>query len=263
VTRRDIGVQGQRRHAIIVGAVAAFALLTALAGCAGGTRAGAGAKVTTSPVSATRKSSPSASKSPGARPTPTPTPKPAPPKPSALPVAPANAGTLPQTNALPKTASTAFSNAVHDIWLAVTTGDPSYARPAFFPEKAYEQVKAIADPESDWQGRLWYDFTLDLAAVHKLVRPGATLTKVAAASQYAQWIPVGACYNSAGYWHLPGSRLVYREGGVTHSFGVASFISWRGTWYVIHLGALVRSGAYGIVDDPEAGPGIPGPPGGC
>jgi len=152
---------------------------------------------------------------------------------------------------------------VHDLWLAVATGNPGYARPAFFPEKAYEQVKAIAYPESDWQGRLWLDFTLDVAAVHKLIKPGATLTKVITPTGYEQWIPAGACYNSAGYWHLPGSRLVYREGGVTHSFGIASFISWRGDWYLIHLGALVRGGAYGIVDDPETGEGFPGAPGGC
>lgn len=240
------------------------ALLAALAGCASGAKASAGAKVTTRPVSAIHKASPSASKSPSAKPTPPPTPTPTPrPTPSALPVGPVNAGALPQTSALPKTSAAAFSNAVHDLWLAVTTGDPDYAKPAFFPEKAYEQVKAIADPESDWQGRLWLDFTLDLAAVHKLVKPGATLVKVIAPTEYEQWIPPGACYNSTGYWHLPGSRLVYREGGVTHSFGIASFISWRGDWYLIHLGALVRSGAYGIVDDPELGQGYPGPAGGC
>jgi hypothetical protein len=238
------------------------ALLAALAGCAQGAKASAGVKVTTSPMSATHKASPSASKSPSAKPTPTPTPTPRP-TPSALPVGPANAGRLPQTSALPKTNAAAFSNAVHDLWLAVTTGNPNYAKPAFFPEKAYEQVKAIADPESDWQGRLWYDFTLDLAAVHQVVKPGATFIKVIAPTQYQQWIPPGACYNSTGYWHLPGARLVYREGGVTHSFGIASFISWRGDWYLIHLGALVRSGAYGIVDDPETGEGFPGPPGGC
>jgi hypothetical protein len=255
----------RQRHAAITSAVAAFTLVSALAGCTAGgkTAASAGGKVTATPVSATGKASPSASRSSSERPTPKPTPKPAPAKPSALPVAAANAGALPQTSALPKTTSTAFSNAVHDIWLAVKTGDPDYARPAFFPEKAYEQVKAIADPESDWQGRLWYDFTLDLAAAHKLVGGNATLTRVDTPTQYAQWIPAGACYNSAGYWHLPGSRLVYREGGATHSFGLASFISWRGTWYLIHLGALVRSGAYGIVDDPEPGPGVPGPAGGC
>ena len=176
--RRDTGAQRQRRHAVIVGAVAAFALLAALPGDAVGDKAGAstGAKVTVSPLSATHRASPDASQSPSETPTPTATPtlKPTPAKPSAIPVAPANAGTLPQTNTLPKTTSTAFSNAVHDIWLAVTTGNPDYARPAFFPEKAYEQVKAIADPESDWQGRLWYDFTLDLAAVHKLVGKNAT-----------------------------------------------------------------------------------------
>jgi hypothetical protein len=212
-------------------------------------------------VSATHRASPAPSKSPSKSPSPTPTP--ARPTPSALPVGAADAGALPQTDALPKSTSAAFANAVHDLWLAVTTGDPDYARPAFFPEGAYQQVKAIADPRYDWQDRLWLDFALDVAAAHKLVKPGATLTKVIASTQYEQWIPAGACYNSTGYWHLPGSRLVYRQDGVTHSFGIASFISWRGDWYLIHLGALVRAGAYGIVDDPEAGTGVSGPPGGC
>lgn len=256
--RRDTGV----RPEFIAATAVAVALFAALAGCSGaaGTsaKASAAAKVRTSPVSATREAVPTVSMSPSA--TPTPKPKPTP---SALPVGPANAGTLPQTSALPKTNAAAFDNAVHDLWLAVATGNPGYARSAFFPEKAYEQVKAIAYPESDWQGRLWLDFTLDVAAVHKLIKPGATLTKVITPTEYEQWIPAGACYNSTGYWHLPGSRLVYREGGVTHSFGIASFISWRGDWYLIHLGALVRGGAYGIVDDPETGEGFPGAPGGC
>jgi hypothetical protein len=239
--------------------MAACALVSALAGCASARPAAA--KATTGSVSATARPSPRASKSPAAPPTPKP--KPSPPKPSALPVAAANAGTLPQTGTFPKTTNTAFGNAVHDIWLAVSTGDPDYARPAFFPEKAYEQVKAIYNPQSDWQNRLWYDFTLDLAAAHKLIGRHATLTKVVTPTQYAQWIPPGACANSIGYWHLPGSRLVYRDDEGTHSFGLASFISWRGDWYLVHLGALVRSGDYGIVDDPETGPGIPGPAGGC
>lgn len=254
------------RPKFLAGLAAAAALLAALAGCTTGAKAGANAsttananaseaaKVHTSRVSATRKASPSPS------PTPTPTPKP---KPSGLPVGPPNVGSLPQTGTLPKTTGTAFANAVQDIWLAVVTGDPDYAKPAFFPEKAYEQVKAIGDPQYDWQYRLWLDFTLDVAAAHKLVKPGATFTKVIAPTQYVQWISDGACYNSTAYWHLPGSRMVYQQDGVTHSFGIASFISWRGDWYVIHLGALVRGGAYGIVDDPETGAGYPGPPGGC
>jgi hypothetical protein len=180
-----------------------------------------------------------------------------------VPVAPPGAASLPQTSTLPRTDDAAFNAVVHDIWLAVTTGNPQYALPAFFPEKAYEQVKAIADPAGDWEGRLWYDFTLDVAAAHKLVKPGAVLTKVTVPAQYAQWISQGGCYNSTGYWHVPGSRVVYREDGVTHSFGIASLISWRGDWYLVHLGAVTRDGAYGIVDDPETGAGVPGPPGGC
>ena len=78
------------------------------------------------------------------------------------------------------------------------------SKPAFFPEKAYEQVKAIGDPDADWQGRLWYDFTLDLAAAHRLVPRNATLVKVIVPGQYAQWVGVGACYNKVGYWNAPG-----------------------------------------------------------
>ncbi|HEX9042727.1 MAG TPA: hypothetical protein VF838_17220, partial [Trebonia sp.] len=204
-----------------------------------------------------------ASPGPSGSPSGTPVRQSAPASPSALPVAPPAAAALPQTSALPRTDDTAFGNAVHDIWLAVTTGDPDNALPAFFPEKAYQQVKGIANPDADWHGRLWYDFTLDLAAVHKLVPRGATLDKVIVPARYERWIGVGACYNNVGYWNVPGARVVYRAGGATRSFGIASFISWRGDWYLIHLGAEVRSGAYGIVDDPEAGEGIPGPPGGC
>ena len=261
--RRDIDVL-QRRGTAPLAAAALTALLAVLAGCSAAPKPQASQSRTV-----TRSVSPAASHAtalqratPSVPSTPTPTPTLPPPKPSALPVDP-GAGGKPQTAALPKTSNQAFRNVVHDIWLAVTTGDPKYALPAFFPEKAYEQVKAIAYPDSDWENRLWLDFTLDLAAVHKLVKPGARLTAVNVASQYFQWVPAGACYNNVGYWHAPGSRVVYREGGVTHSFGIASFISWRGDWYLIHFGAVVRDGAYGIVDDPELGPGVLGPPGNC
>jgi hypothetical protein len=188
--------------------------------------------------------------------------EPLPPPHSALPVAP-GAGSLHQTSAFPSTASTPFHNAMYDLWLAVTTGNASFALPAFFPEGAYIQVKAIAGPASDWENRLWYDFTLDVAAAHADVGHNATFVKVVAPSDLAVWVSPGACYNSAGYWHLPGPRVVYERGGETRSFGIASLISWRGDWYVVHFGAVLRSGAYGEVDDPETGQGEPGPPGGC
>lgn len=185
-----------------------------------------------------------------------------PPSPSALPVAP-GAGRLPQTNAFPSTSTTAFHHVIYDLWLAVTTGNPDLARPAFFPETAYLQVKAISDPQYDWQHRLWDDFKLDVAAAHALVGRGATFARVIVPTSYAAWISPGGCYNSIGYWHVPGSRVVYEKGGETRSFGIASLISWRGEWYVVHFGAVLRNGAYGIVDDPTAGTGSTGPPGGC
>jgi hypothetical protein len=251
-----------RPSATAAPALAVAAALAVLTGCSAGpapraavARPAITAKAAPSRVSATRRTSPSPS---GTAVSPS-----APASPSALPVAPPSTASLPQTSTLPRTDDQAFGNAVHDIWLAVTTGDADDALPAFFPEKAYEQVKAIGDPDADWQGRLWYDFTLDLAAAHKLVPPKATLVKVVVPAQYARWIGIGACYNKVGYWNVPGARVVYDADGVTRSFGIASLISWRGDWYLVHLGAEVRGGAYGIVDDPEPGEGVPGPPGGC
>ena len=82
-------------------------------------------------------------------------------------------------------------------------------------------------------------------------------------SAQASWINPGVCYNSVGYWHVAGSRIVYRVHGQVRSIGIASLISWRGRWYVVHFGAVLRSSAAGVVDQPAAGTGTTGPPGGC
>jgi hypothetical protein len=182
--------------------------------------------------------------------------------PSARPVAP-GAGALPQTRAFPSTRTAAFDNAMADLWLAVTTGNPRFARPGFFPLAAYKQVKAIPYPVPDWQNRLWSDFVLDVRAAHRLVGSGARLDRVVVPKMYAAWVYPGACANKIGYWHVPGARVVYRAHGQERSFGIASLISWRGVWYVVHLGAVQRTVVTGIVYQPAAGPGVPGPPGGC
>jgi len=184
------------------------------------------------------------------------------PSPSALPVAP-GAGARPQTRTFPSTDSAAFRNAMADLWLAVTTGTPGFARPAFFPEAAYEQLKAIPYPAADWQDRLWYDFALDVGAAHSLVPRAARLVRVIVPADEAAWVYPGACYNSIGYWHVGGARVVYTEHGQERSLGIASLISWRGVWYVVHFGEVLRPVVTGVVDQPAVGPGIPGPPGGC
>jgi hypothetical protein len=256
---RDAGVGGSRLRAVVVVlSLAAGVLLTSCSGGAAGTSA--------RPVTVNLRSTPvrtpvSVAPSVTATPSPRPKPRPRPAPPSALPVAP-GAGKLAQTQAFPSTKTVAFRNAMYDLWLAVTTGKPKFALPAFFPEAAYEKLKAIAYPESDWENRLWYDFTLDVAAAHDLVGKNAKLVQVIVPTEYAAWVYPGGCYNSIGYWHVPGARVLYREDGQLHSFGIASLISWRGDWYVVHFGAVLRDGG-GQVDDPTIGPGYPGPPGGC
>jgi hypothetical protein len=235
---------------------------TVLAGCGSGP-AGTSASATRAAAgSSPAVAAPSETPPPSQVPTPVRRATPQASPPAALPVAP-GAGARPQTEVRPSTNSAAFRNAMADLWLAVTTGQPRYALPAFFPEAAYRQVKAIPYPDSDWQYRLWYDFTLDVGAAHRLVGRNAQLVRIVVPAAYEAWVPPGACYNSIGYWHAPGARVVYREHGQEMSFGIASLISWRGVWYVVHLGAVLRTVVTGIVDQPAAGPGVPGPPGGC
>jgi hypothetical protein len=232
-----------------------------LAGCGGGPSVSS-SPTATATASATVAGSPLPAAAPARTATPTRSATPQASPTAALPVAP-GAGARPQTEARPRTNSAAFRNAMADLWLAVTTGNPRFGRPAFFPEAAYRQVKAIPYPDSDWQYRLWYDFTLDVRAAHGLAGRNAQLVRIVVPASYEAWVSPGACYNSVGYWHAPGARLVYRAHGKEQSFGIASLISWRGVWYVVHLGAVSRTAVTGIVDQPAAGPGVPGPPGGC
>jgi hypothetical protein len=147
------------------------------------------------------------------------------------------------------------------LWQGVITGSLAPARPAFFPESAYLQVKAIYDPQADYTDRLLGSFAADLASAHALLGAGvgsARLLSVVVPSQYGHWVPPGTCDNRVGYYEVPNSRLVYRDrSGQVRSFGIASMISWRGTWYVVHLGAVIRSPGGGAVDDPEVGAGSP------
>lgn len=243
-----------RLAAVTTAAVAALALAACTSGTAGTGATGASVSPAASATKMTKTAS--ATNDTATKP------KPKPAGPQALPVDPGG-GSRPQTQKYPSTRDTAFRNAMYDVWLAVTTGKASYGRAAFFPEAAYAKVKAIAYPQSDWTNRLWVDFAVDVGAAHNLVGPRAKLLRVDMAPSYeAAWVPPGYCYNSVGYWHINGARLVYLKNGQERSIGIASLISWRGVWYVVHFGGVIRP-EVGMVDAPEAGPGVPGPAGGC
>jgi hypothetical protein len=234
----------------------ALALVATLlaAGCA----AGPAATTTPPPARPAKPASHASAPPPAARPRP----------PSLLRViaVPPPPAYLHQTMVLPSAHTRVFNAEMTDLWAAVVTGRPAFAMDAFFPLGAYRQVKAIADPTADWHNRLVGDFRLDVAAAHQLLGPGprrARLVQVIVPSAQAAWIVPGVCANGVGYWHVAGARVVYREGGQLRSFGIASLISWRGRWYVVHFGAVLRNTAGGVVDQPALGTGIPGPPGGC
>lgn len=152
------------------------------------------------------------------------------------------------------------------LWNGIRTDNLATALPAFFPEAAYAQLKSIGNPDSDWTSRLIADYSLDLQAAHALLGPDAARAKlinVEVPSSFAHMIGPGVCYNSLPYWETPNSRIVYSENGVVSSFGIASMISWRGTWFVVHLGAILRSGYGGEVDAPSAGAGVATPSSTC
>jgi hypothetical protein len=178
------------------------------------------------------------------------------------PCPPRTAGALPQTERVPSATTPCFHAIVRALWRGVRSASYGAARYAFFPLKAYVQVKAVGDPAVDYRDRLVAEYDLDLVAAHELLAPApkrARLLRVIVPRKYVHWVPPGACDNRFGYYEVPNSRLVYRVGDDVRSFAIASLISWRGIWYVVHLGAVTRSGYSGVIDDPSDGTGTPTP----
>ena len=145
-----------------------------------------------------------------------------------------------------------FQAAAQQLWQAIVQDDPSIAMPFFFPKSAYLQVKAISNPSADYQNRLTAWYRLDIGAAHRLLGSNAAsaqFVSVSVPTSDAQWIVPGVEYNKGSYYRVYGTRLTYRINGHTASFGIYSLISWRGEWYVVHLGPAVRSSYTGFVYD--------------
>ena len=59
------------------------------------------------------------------------------------------------------------------------------------------------------------------------------------ATQFAAtWVRTGAEYNKGSYYRVYGTTLHYSVGGQARSIAIASMISWRGQWYVVHLASI-------------------------
>lgn len=153
----------------------------------------------------------------------------------------ARVGALPQTDAKPTTGTVTFQRHARTLWQAVVDDDVSAAMPFFFPRAAYVQIKAIADPSADWQDRLVSAYRTDIHALHEQLgrdATDATFIGLHVPDGQAQWIEPGTESNSGSYWRTYGSVLRYRVNGTTHELPVTSLISWRGEWYVVHLGPI-------------------------
>ena len=175
-------------------------------------------------------------------------------------------GSLPQTTAYPSGTSAQFRGLMASLWSGVMRDSLAAALPAFFPQGAYVQLKSIGNASSDWTNRLVHDYGLDITAAHALLgrdAAGARLVGVEVTSSYGHWIQPGVCDNGLGYYEMPNARVVYREAGQIRSFGIASMISWRGVWYVVHFGAILRATDSGMVDDAALGRGISAYSGTC
>lgn len=151
----------------------------------------------------------------------------------------ADGGALPQTEDRPATDSPFFSELARDLFDAIVKDDPELARHTFFPRVAYRQVKAIANPDRDYDRRLMKAFERDIHDYHDELGAHpekAELVALEVPSDRARWMKPGSEGNKLGYYRVLRSALRFRDAaGKERSLTVTSLISWRGEWYVVHL----------------------------
>ena len=147
-------------------------------------------------------------------------------------------GTLPQTKDKPEASGAVFDARVAALWDAIVKDEPDRAMPFFFPVTAYEQVKGIPNPASDWRRRLVAAYKRDIHALHKRLGEHATDARFVRADvpqDRARWVEPNEESNTLGYYRVYGTRLAYDIDGKERALEVTSLISWRGEWYVVHL----------------------------
>jgi len=150
---------------------------------------------------------------------------------------PVDPGTLPQTRDRPSDESDALRARAEALFEAIQNDDPDRAMSAFFPLHAYEQVKAIPSPASDWKHRLVANFKRDIHAAHAQLGRKSTEARFVAldVGPGARWVEPGEEGNKLGYFRVYGSKLRYTLEGRERTLPITSLISWRGEWYVVHL----------------------------
>jgi hypothetical protein len=146
---------------------------------------------------------------------------------------------LKQTEDRPKADSAAFDARMALLWKAIVSDDPSLAEAAFFPSVAYEQVKDIENPASDWKNRLLKAFGRNIHGYHEKLGSDpakAVLLGVDIDDGRVKWMAPGKEGNKVGYYRVTRNRIRYKDAsGAEKKLELTSLISWRGEWFVVHL----------------------------
>jgi hypothetical protein len=143
-----------------------------------------------------------------------------------------------------------FQAHVQELWRAVVDGDPSEALPFFFPSPPISRSRGSPIPSTTgrpgWSPTstptstptLVADFDADVD--HLALGPQASLAQFSSVTvpSDAVWVVPGTEYNKGSYWRVYDSSVDYVVNGHSGSFVIASMISWRGEWYVVHLASI-------------------------
>jgi hypothetical protein len=153
---------------------------------------------------------------------------------------------LPQIENCPASNSTSFQARMRLLFLAIVKDNPNLALLSYFPFAAYGQVKATADPEQDSRSRLLRALARDIHEAHVKLganADGAEFVAIEVPDADANFVNPGSEGNKVGYFRVLHARLTYRDAlGAARSIAIASLISWREEWYVMHLSRAERAG---------------------
>jgi len=149
-------------------------------------------------------------------------------------------GTLPQTDEKPTGTGTEFDARMKVLADAIINNSPDSALSTFFPVAAYKQTKKNTDPAADWNNRLIKAFREDVATANKKLGPNAKSAVFTGAKvpDTAVWIKPGVEYNVGPYWRVFKTQMNFTVDGKNVQIPIESMISWRGQWYVVHLGTI-------------------------
>jgi hypothetical protein len=146
---------------------------------------------------------------------------------------------LAQTDERPTAESAFFQRLGPALWQAILEDDAKLALPWFFPVEAYRAVKAIAEPDRDWETRLVRHFERDIHDYRMQLgkfRDEMQYVRIEVPSDGAKWMKPHSECNKLGYWRVLRAQLVYLDREQRERrMEITSMISWRGEWYVVHL----------------------------